>query len=330
MKRFFKWFGIAVLLVLAAIAIVPLLIPVTPLDGLEAATQVAGPEDRFVTLPFEGTDGLDIHYVEAGDADARHAVVLIHGSVFNASTWDQTMDAFAPYGRVLAYDQLPYGLSEKVKTADWSGETPYTTARAVERLFELMDRLGIDKATLVGNSYGTVLAVLAASAHPERIDALVLSDSAVYVSESLPSWLVNLPQVDHLGPLMARFIGGSEGFIRSTWANPEALDDERMKKTLIHTRITDWDQAFWAYLKLWQMQDLASAIAAIEQPTLIVSGSDDTIIPVTQSERLNREIEQSDFVVLPSCGHVPQEECPDAFAEAVTSWLDTLPSVSSE
>ena len=85
--------------------------------GLEAATQVAGPEDRFVTLPFEGTDGLDIHYVEAGDANARHAVILIHGSVFNASTWDQTMDAFAPYGRVLAYDQL--ALRTEREGQDW-------------------------------------------------------------------------------------------------------------------------------------------------------------------------------------------------------------------
>ncbi len=330
MKRFLKWFGVAAFLVLAAIAIVPLLIPVTPLEGLKPAAQIAGPKDRFVTLPFEGTDGLDIHYVEAGNANARHAVVLIHGSVFNASTWDQTMEVFAPFGRVVAYDQLPYGLSEKVKTGDWTGETPYTTSRAVDRLFELMDRLGVDNATLVGNSYGAVLAVLAANAHPERVDALVLSDPAVYVSESLPSWLMNLPQVDHLGPLMARFIGSSEDFIGSTWADPDALDDDRMAKTLIHTRITDWDQAFWAYLKTWQTPDLTSVIAAIEQPTLIVSGSDDAIIPVEQSNRLNREIKQSDLVVLPSCGHVPQEECPSAFADAVTDWLETLPSVSSE
>ncbi|MEJ2022335.1 MAG: alpha/beta hydrolase [Maritimibacter sp.] len=322
MRRFLKWLGIAALLILIALAVVPFLIPVRPLEGLVSADQLAGPGDRFITLPFEGTDGLDIHYVEVGDPTARHAVILLHGSVFNASTWDQTMDVFARYGRVIAYDQLPYGLSEKVKIGDWTGATPYTTPAAVDRLFELMDALDIDSATLVGNSYGAVLAVLAADAHPERIDALVLSDPAVYVSENVPPWLANLPQVAHLGPLLARLVGGSESFIHSTWADPEALDSERMAKTLIHTRIENWDQAFWAYLKTWQTPDLAPAIAAIGQPTLILFGAEDSVIPVAQSERLTGEIAGSDLVVLPSCGHVPQEECPGPFGDAVSQWLD--------
>jgi len=322
MKKLLKWSGIVVLLAIIALAIVPFLIPVKPLDGLKTAQALARPDDRFVTLPFAGTDGIDIRYRDSGNAGTGRTFLMLHGSVFNAATWDEVTDALAAKGRVVAYDQIPYGLSEKLVPGDWAGASPYRIEAAVARIFQLMDALGIGQATLVANSYGAVLAVRAAAAHPERLDGLVLGDAAVYVNESMPAWLMNLPQVERLGPLVARGIGASDRFVDATWLHPDAMNDARRSKTLIHSQVENWDAAFWGYLKVWQMSDLGPAIAGITQPTLVISGEGDGIVPVEESRRLQQSIPGSELVVLPNCGHVPQEECPAAYSAAVLDWIE--------
>jgi pimeloyl-ACP methyl ester carboxylesterase len=322
MKRFLKWLGYGVLVLIMAAALVPFLIPVKPLDGLTPARALASDGSRFVTLPFDGTDGLDIHYLEAGDPSAQRTFILIHGSVFNASTWDEVLDDFATRGRVIAYDRLPYGLSEKLAPGDWTAAPPMAPEAGVARVVALMDALGVEHAVLVGNSYGAVVAARAAAAYPDRVEALVLGDAAVYVNENVPAWIMGLPQVRRLGPLLARGIGNSEAFIRATWADPDAMSADRLAKTLVHTRAADWDTALFAYLQTWRTPDMAPVIDALDMPTLVLTGDSDTVVPVEDSARLHAALPGSDYVVLPDCGHVPQEECPDAFAAAVLGWVD--------
>ena len=102
LKTTAKWAGIILLAVLLLAAIVPFLIPVAPLDGLEAAQSVAMPDSQFVTIPFDGTDGIDIHYLaDETWSDTEPTFVLLHGSVFNAFTWNETLDFFDERGRVI-------------------------------------------------------------------------------------------------------------------------------------------------------------------------------------------------------------------------------------
>lgn len=327
-KKFIKTvqiLGVVFMALILLLAIVPFLIPIGPLEGLVAAQQAAANESAFVTLPFEGTDGIDIHYIagESESAEQAPTFVLLHGSLFNAFTWDETRDFFAARGRVIAYDQIPYGLSEKLVAGDWTGPNPYTSAAAVEQLFSLLDALDVDNAVLVGSSYGGVLAVQAALERPERVEALILADAAVYIQEEMPAWLLNLPQVRRLGPLFARELGQSESFIRQTYAHPDRISAERMSLTLIHAQIEDWDSAFWEYLRVWGANppDVADRLADIEQPALVITGDSDAVVPVTDSQRLDAELPNSELVILPSCGHVPQEECPELFEDAVEAWL---------
>ena len=324
-KTIAKWAGVVLLILLVAAALVPFLIPVTPLDNLATAQAVAAPASQFVTIPFSGTDGIDIHYL-AGDAAGADepTFVLLHGSNFNAFTWTEMLDFFDQRGRVIAYDQIPYGLSEKLVDGDWSGPNPYSTEAAVEQMMTLLDTLGVDRAILVGNSYGSVLALEAALAYPERVEALVLADSAVYVQESMPSAIMNLPQVQRLGPLLARMIGSSEAFVRQTYLDPTALDDARMRLTLIHTEVENWDVAMWDYLQAWGTVpiDVSDQLAAVSQPALVLTGDGDAIVPPADSERLADALPNAAYAMLTNCGHVPQEECPAQFADAVAAWLD--------
>jgi len=324
LKSIAKWAGIALVVLFLLAAIVPLLIPVAPLENLASAASVAPPESQFVTIPFDGTDGIDIHYLadEIAD-DGEPTFVLLHGSNFNAFTWNETLDFFGERGRVIAYDQIPYGLSEKLVAGDWNGRNPYSTEAAIAQLMTLLDTLGVEKAILVGNSYGSVLALEAALAYPDRVEALILADSAVYVSESMPPAVMNLPQVQRLGPLFGRMIGGSEAFVRQTYLDPTAIDDQRMRLTLIHTEVANWDVAMWDYLREWGTApiDIGAQLAAISQPALVLTGDGDAVAPPADSERLANALPNADYTVLANCGHVPQEECPTQFTDAVDAWL---------
>jgi pimeloyl-ACP methyl ester carboxylesterase len=317
--------GVLAIVVILALVVGPFLIPVSPLEGLASPQQVAGPESQFVTIPYTGTDGIDIHYLSGGsDLDEEMPIfILLHGSLFNAYTWNEVMDYFDERGRVIAYDQIPYGLSEKLVEGDWTGENPYTSAASVDQLFLFLDALDVDKAVLVGNSYGGVLAVEAALAEPERVEALILADAAVYVQEELPAWVMTLSQVRRLGPLFARQLGRSEAFVRQTYLEPERISEERMDLTMVHTQVDQWDEALWEYLRVWGVDgpDAAVHVAEIQQPTLVITGDSDAVVPVADSERLQSELPNSELVILPACGHVPQEECPDAFGNAVDEWL---------
>ncbi len=330
-KKIAKWLAVLVIALLLLAAIVPFFIPISPLEDVGPAEAVAAPESRFVTIPFEGTDGIDIHYltdsVTNSVADETEPTfVLLHGSVFNAFTWNEVIEFFDERGRVIAYDQIPYGLSEKLVEGDWTGPNPYSADAAVEQLIAMLDTLDVDKAILVGNSYGTVPALQAALAYPDRVEALILGDSAVYVQESLPSWVINLPQIQRLGPLAARMVGNSESFIRQTYLDPTAINDERMRLTLIHTEVEEWDDALWAYLQEWGTNpaDVTGQLSTVQQPSLVITGDSDAIVPVADSERLASELPNADYTVLSSCGHVPQEECPAQFEDAVNEWLTQM------
>jgi len=310
------------------VAVGPFLIPVRPHEGLVAAQDVTAPESQFIQIPYEGTDGIEIHYLSSSfnTPNNEWTFILLHGSNFNAFTWDQVLDMFGQYGEAFAYDQIPYGLSEKLVAGDWEENNPYTNKAAVEQLFLFMDALAVERAVLVGNSYGAALAVQATLAHPERVEALILADAAVYVEEEMPAWLFELPQVRRLGPIFARQLGQSEAFIRQAYRDPEKISAERMARTLIQTQVTNWDTAYWEYLRIWgnDTPDYQARIPEIQQPALVISGDSDNVVPVADSRKLDSELPNSELTILPACGHVPQEECPELFEDAVTSWLDNL------
>ncbi|MCB0060719.1 MAG: alpha/beta hydrolase, partial [Caldilineaceae bacterium] len=83
------------------------------------------------------------------------------------------------------------------------------------------------------------------------------------------------------------------------------------------------DGAVWAYLQEWGAHpaDVTGHLSSIQQPALVLTGDSDAIVPLADSERLANTLPNAEYVVLPACGHVPQEECPARFMDAVEEWL---------
>ena len=334
LRRILWILGIILGLALGAALLGPFLISTQSLAGREPAGAVATAQSHFVEIPFPGTEGIKLHYLEAGSENPPNAPVfiLLHGFTFNAFTWQPALDFFARQGRVFAFDQIPYGLSAKLTPADWEGPNPYAKEAAIAQLFAFMDALGIKRAILVGNSSGGTLAMEAALAKPERVERLILVAPWVYAQRpTLPAAVAELPQLRRLSLLIARKLGQG-GLLDYSYADPGRLDEDRRALMTIHTRMANWDLAWGELLNrsLSSPVTVSERLDQIIQPVLLLTGDQDKLVPVADTRKVAERLPNATLAILPGCGHVPQEECLASFEQAVSVWLRAPKPVAAD
>ena len=306
--------GLTVLIVFALIG--PFFIPVPPLENTVPAESLADEDSQFIEL-----NGLNVHYKTYGTGEP--VFILLHGFGASLFSWHEVTTPLAEYGTVIAYDRPAFGLTER--PLEWKGESPYSQDSQVELVIGLMDALGIEKATLVGNSAGGTVSMLTALKYPERIESLILVDPAVYAGGGAPAWirpLLGTPQMRHVGPLIARQIQaqGVE-FIKTAWHDPSKISQATFDGYQKPLQVEDWDKALWELTLSSRESGLTERVNEFNLPILVITGDDDRIVPTEQSLRLAAEIPNADLVVIPQCGHLPHEECPDEFMQAVQDFL---------
>lgn len=316
--------GGLLLLGLATLTLAPFLIPTAPIQGLEPAAEVAPPQSHFVRVDAPGSEGLELHYLETGAKGEGPTLVLLHGFTFNAFTWNRVMDDLGRHGRVLAYDQVPYGLSAKPVPGQGGGPSPYTMEAALDHLFAFLDAQDVERAVLVGNSAGGTLALEAALQHPQRVQGLILVNPWVYVNRpTFPDWVAGLPQMERLSLFLARQMGRRAPLLDLSYAHPERIGPQRRALTRIHTRVHHWDLA-WGELfrqSLTRPVTVSDHLAEIPQPALVLVGEADRVVDPQDSLRAAGALPRAETAVLPDCGHVPQEECPQAVVHEMEAWL---------
>ncbi len=307
---------LAVLLVLLLVG--PFLVPISPLEGAQTVESLADPDSRFIEI-----NDMNVHYKQAGQGEP--VLILLHG--FGASTfsWREVMQPLGEFGTVVAFDRPAFGLTERPLPGDWTGRSPYSPEAQVDLLFGLMDALGIQEAVLVGNSAGGTVALNAALFNPSRVRGLVLVDAAVYGTGGSPAWirpLLQTPQMDRIGPLFVRSIS-TDGIdlLTSAWHEPERITPQVIEGYRKPLQAENWDVGLWQMTKASRASNLAGRLEELELPVLVVTGDDDRIVPTDESIRLAAEIPGAELVVFENCGHVPQEECPEAFLRAVEPFL---------
>lgn len=301
-----------------AVLVGPFLVPVRPLKGTVPPKQLADSDSRFIDV-----NGVELHYKTLGSGDP--ALILLHGFAASAFSWREVMAPLGALGTVVAYDRPSSGLTERPLPGDWTGDSPYGPDAQVAQLIGLMDALGISQAVLVGNSAGGTVAVHTALRHPDRVRALVLVDAAIYAGGGAPSWAVPLlrtPQFEHIGPLISRSLGSQgERLLDLAWHDPSRVTPETKAGYRKALRAENWDRGLWELTKAGRDLKLGERVKDLRVPTLVITGDDDRIVPTEQSLRLARELPGAELVVIPNCGHVPQEECPEAFLKATTDFV---------
>jgi pimeloyl-ACP methyl ester carboxylesterase len=191
-----------------------------------------------------------------------------------------------------------------------------------------LDHFNVQQAILVGNSAGGTVAMQVALAYPERVSALILVDPAVYAGGGAPAWirpLLRTPQMRHLGPLVARQIQTrGPQLVELAWHDPSRLTPQTIALYQKPLQVENWDKALWEVTLASQASGLADRLAEFTLPVLVITGDDDRIVPTADSIRLAGELPDAQLVVIPQAGHVPHEERPDLFMQAVSEFLAQL------
>jgi pimeloyl-ACP methyl ester carboxylesterase len=312
-KRHLLWaFGGAV----GGVAAVKMLARAATVSWEDVADRIPHAEhSRFVNV-----DGARVHYQEFGNT-ADPPVVLIHGFTASVYVWKTVAPLLTENGfRVIALDLLGFGYSEKPSWFDYSIQSQ---ARMVSRF---MNRIGVGSATIVGSSYGGAVAAMLTLDYPEAVEKLVLVDSVINDDQkSHPILkLISLPGV---GEFFAPLIADTKWFVRSRMrntiarANHRLITNERIEAIRRPLHAADGHRSLLATSRNWRATRIEQDAHLIKQPTLIIWGEDDTLVPITNAHKLHENIANSRLIVLKNCGHIPQEECPELFADIVVEFF---------
>jgi pimeloyl-ACP methyl ester carboxylesterase len=134
---------------------------------------------------------------------------------------------------------------------------------------------------------------------------------------------LRLAAVPGLGEAITPFVADSRAFLKNRMhhtlsaASQHLITDERIENILRPTRAADAHHSLLATSRNWHANRIEQDAHLVTQPTLILWGEEDTVTPVSDGYKLHDLIENSRFVVLKNCGHVPQEEKPDNFSQLV-------------
>jgi pimeloyl-ACP methyl ester carboxylesterase len=269
------------------------------------------PADRWVDVR-----GQLVHVEQAGTGEA---VLLVHG--FGASTYmfRTIQPTLARSFRTVAVDLSGFGYTERPQN-----DAAYTREGQVAMLLGVMDALGIDRAHLVGHSYGGALSLWVAAEHPNRVRSLVLLDSA---APTYPD--DRRSPLAGIGPLAKVFV---------RWA----LSDANIRRALegsIHDDSKVTAELVAAYASRLRLEGVVEAYrgltapapkappfdwAAIEASVLVVWGEEDTLVPVSAGRSAAGWLSRAELVVLPGVGHMPTEEDPNGVLAAIVPFLERI------
>jgi 2-hydroxy-6-oxonona-2,4-dienedioate hydrolase len=255
--------------------------------------------------------GQRIHYLEAGSGPN---VILLHGLGADANNWVMNTAVLAKSFHVFVPDQIGFGESDKPPIN-------YRVATLVDFLDGFYKKVGITKATVVGNSLGGWTAMAFTLAHPDKVERMVLVDAGGYSFEKLGTPTPTIETMDGLNPST---VAGSRAILALILAN-KALATNQAAEQLFATHLRNRDgYTIERFIEsVHRGEDVVDGkLGAIKVPTLIIWGRQDALIPLAAGQLLSTEIAGAELAVLDNCGHIPQFECAAPFNGTLLKFLN--------
>jgi pimeloyl-ACP methyl ester carboxylesterase len=306
-------------LILALLVVAFLIFRTPDTDAAEMRAKYGGEPSQFVAIG----DGVSVHLRDEGPRDAP-AIVLLHGSNADLHTWQPWVDGLKDRYRVIRFDQVGHGLTGGDPNQD------YSRANFVEDIREVADALELETFFLGGNSMGGKHALAFTATYPERIEGMILVDSG-------GGPVIRDEEDDDSGNI-GFAIARTPGLNRiAEQITPRSLIEQSLRETVSVQEIVTEEMIdrYWEMLRYPGNRAATMArftsdyeplteeeIAAIAVPALIQWGSEDTLIPLSAGEWLDQTLPNSELVVYPAIGHIPQEEAPEATLADLKIWLE--------
>lgn len=245
--------------------------------------------------------GYRTNYHEAGQG---RPLFLLHGSgpgVSGWSNWKGVLGELSEYFHVIVPDIAGFGFTE------FKQDDKYDIKLWVRHLVGIMDELGIERASFVGNSFGGALAIGLALFEPKRVERLVLLGTPAGEFEQTPGLrsattyepsLENMEQTMRLFPYDQSII--TPEMVRSRYEASARPGAQEALKRLVPQPNPDGPTIVKGFP--------AKAVAAIEAPTLVLHGREDRVVPPQCGQLLAQSIPNADLHLFGKCGHWVQTE----------------------
>ncbi len=222
--------------------------------------------------------------------------------------------------RLVFYDHRGNGRSERTEPETLTFEQFSADAEGIRK------QLGLGKVVLLGHSYGGFIALDYALRYPDSISRLILISTAPAV-DYWPEIRANMRRRGATNEMVESFESGSwttdaelEAHVDLVGHLNFAAANERLAREVLR------DTVYSAYARsaafdLLETYDVEPRLGEISVPTLVVVGREDVFTPMSQADRLHRDIAGSELIVIEAAGHFNYAERPESFFAAVRSWL---------
>lgn len=278
------------------------------------------------------TNGVTLAVDDQGSGDP---VILLHGFPELAYSWRHQIPALVDAGyRAIAFDQRGYGNSSKPDHVD-----DYSLSHLMGDVIGLLDRLGIDSATVVGHDWGSIVAWTTAVRYPDRV-AKVVSLNVPYRGSC-----VGFPTIEFIrDQLLDRFgyvvMFQEPGVVEAAFNADPRVWLSGIYRPMAADRNFLTDAEFCVFVEAFEAGGITGPVnwyrnidanarafadvrdAPISQPTLMVAADGDPVLPVRLTEGMDRWISDLTTVIIKGSGHWTQQEQPDAVNDTLINWLD--------
>lgn len=278
-------------------------------------------------LPASGTfaaaPGLNVYYTDEGPREKR-TIILVHGFAASVHAWRPWIERLKDDCRLIAIDLPGHGLTE----------TPSGYQATLEGNAALVDalaaHLGVSHFVLAGNSMGGAVSLSYAMAHPEKLDGLVLVDTAGWPGDGKrggPPGFVGLFN-NAFGRFLIKLV---DPHLFASGGLKSAYVDESLVTNALVDRYVDFAMAEGHRDVLLTQRPQPSppwtveSFHAIDVPTLVMVGEKDVIIPPADARAIANAIPAAYLVTYPNGGHLPMEQLPDETVRHLRAFIGGLP-----
>jgi pimeloyl-ACP methyl ester carboxylesterase len=269
-------------------------------------------------------------YIKVGSINTRYwsagtkgsYVILLHGAGSTVDVWEKNIQFLAQHHRVVAFDMVGTGLSDKPLTK-------YSLDYQLQFFKDFLDVLGIHKASLVGNSMGGAIALKFALDSPGRVEKLVLVSSLGLGQEIklVLRFLTAIPALLHFSR-PSRL--GSKLVLQGNVYDVKSIPERWIDMSYELFKLSGRQEAFISLLTnnmdIWGVRSevtetILSNLERIQSQTLIIWGKEDTIFPVAHAYIANEQIADTQLEIFDNCGHWAHVEYPEKFNQLVLEFL---------
>jgi pimeloyl-ACP methyl ester carboxylesterase len=259
-----------------------------------------------------------MRYLQCGSGPA---LVLVHGLLGYSFSWRFAMPALSPLASVYAIDMLGSGFSDRLVGLDCS------LRASAGRLLRFLDTVGITSCDLLGSSYGGAVVMMAAALAPDRVRRLILA-APVNPWSARGNWLAPILTNRIVAPLIvqlgARLEVAHSLVLRRLYGDARRIRPGTLEGYSAPFRIPGTLKYAIRLVRSWtqDMQELESALPQIRRvPSLLVWGRLDAAVSPVSAHKVRQQFVDCRLVVFDGVGHLPYEEVPQEFNQAVIEFL---------